>query len=58
MTDSILITDDSAPPGLLSSWAEYDDALWEEFAESFGDDITDQRNAQTHMGADFTLSVW
>jgi uncharacterized protein YeaO (DUF488 family) len=45
MTHATLITESTAPPGLLTSWAEYDDELWEEFYERFGDDIADYNNA-------------
>jgi len=41
MTPTIQITETTAPPGLLTSWAEYDDELWEAFYERFGDDIAD-----------------
>ena len=47
MTTTV-ITESTAPPGLLSSWAEYDDLLWEEFVERFGDDIHDFNNAIQH----------
>ena len=52
MTHATLITESTAPPGLLTSWAEYDDELWEAFYERFGDDIADYSNALQHHGLD------
>jgi uncharacterized protein YeaO (DUF488 family) len=40
-----LITETTAPPGLLASWAEHDDELWEAFYERFGDDIADYNSS-------------
>lgn len=49
MTHATLITETTAPQGLLTSWAEYDDELWEAFYERFGDDIADYNSSLTYM---------
>lgn len=42
---TLLIDESTAPPGLLSSWAEFDDEAWEQFVATLGDDIADYNNA-------------